>query len=129
MLEIDGELVTQMEPEKREHLDLWKKNISAYDYSLVVDAINRYVDSLGVKNIIAAAIPKENWDRPEFKALTDTCEKVKNVFPEASIAKNKPGTFFGAIFFEVIMKRKDALWSGCKIYRPFSMMYKKIKEL
>ena len=95
-------------------LDGWKRGINAYDYDRVVDEINAYVDKKGYDTIKSIDLLRDMKKFEIYEPFKKACVKAGDDPKEA-------GKFFGAAFFETLLKRKDAEWdvvhtSECDMY-------------
>ncbi len=79
----------------KEDFDIWMKKLAKTDYDKIVDAINLKISMSDVNT--SSWIPGNEWNGV-YKPIEIACGT------EAS------GLFFGLILFDILMKRRDAVW-------------------
>lgn len=84
-------------PHKKD-FDYWMKSLSALDYQKITQALNEKVDMSDINT--SSWIPGNDWTGSVYEPLYHACGDNK----EAS------GLFFGLILFDLLKKRKDAVW-------------------
>lgn len=94
------ELITKLPHEK--DFSIWRKRISDNDYNIIVDELNKRIDSNEVHT--AGWIPGHDWTGTVFEPIYYACGRSIDIAAQ----------FFGLIVFKVFMDRDD-YW-GCGRY-------------
>lgn len=84
-------------PHKKE-FDQWMKKLSPSDYQKVIDTLNQKVDMSDINT--SSWIPGNDWTGTVYEPLYRACGNNKDA----------SGLFFGLIFFDLLMRREDAVW-------------------